>query len=387
MRTRTAVQAAILCATAVHVSAVEPPQASTAALLLQARQALAEGRAERAVGLYESVTRRGESLEAELGLIRASLRAGAFRQAVAFSNLTAGEHPREPEALALQAWLIDRVGQTEIALKQIKKMRAELPNAFALLAAEVGITIDRAAPLRAEVLLEQWEISHPGAETAALAQLRTRIAATRGRTAGNGVVIDDGRLVLTLRSVTQGFSGRFTIRNSRGITREARLDPALGQGDLQVLRLSQPFVAGWSVPYARFASAEDVHLSFVFGYAAPGAPGESHPAFSPGVVLHANTGLAHTLQITSALTAGHAGSPVFDPRGRLIGLALGAGQVKVEGRDLGSQLGAGQFALPVIALRPASAKPDQTLLQKPLDAPEAVYEQISPAVVEIIPLR
>ncbi len=32
------------------------------------------------------------------------------------------------------------------------------------------------------------------------------------------------------------------------------------------------------------------------------------------------------MQITSALGAGHVGSPVFDPRGRLVGLSVGNGR-------------------------------------------------------------
>jgi S1-C subfamily serine protease len=382
MRSRPWIAGAAVGVLSFAASAADPGSSSDEILLRAAREALAQGHAQRALGLYETVAHRGESLEAELGLIHASLRAGAFRQAMAFANLTAGEHRESPEAQALQAWLLDRVGQTEIALRQLRRLRTEQPLAFAPVAAEADILIDRAAAPQARMLLDGWQKDHPGEASADLARLRSRLAPA-GR-AGNGVVIDQGRRVLTARAVLGDPGRRFVVRNARGETREARLDVAASRGDLQVLVLAQPFPANWSVPPDRFAAPEGTHLSFVFGFATPAMADVGAPAFSTGVVLRPDTGLAHTLQITSALTAGHVGSPVFDPRGRLIGIALGPGTPQVGGQDLGARLGQGQFALRVDAFEPrsvASAAP-----QGPLAPPEEVYESLAPAIVAITSL-
>jgi S1-C subfamily serine protease len=354
-----------------------------AALLREAGEALAQGRTQRALSLYETVAHRGESLEAELGLIRASLKAGAFRQAMAFANLTAGEHRESAEAQALLAWLLDRTGQTEIALRDLRKLQSAQPAAFAPVAAEADILIDRAAAPQAVSLLDRWQAKNPGSRTE-LARVRARLVPA-AQAGGNGVIIDEGRRVLTVRAALGNPDGRFRVRNARGETRDARLDAAGSRGELQVLVLSQPFPAGWSIPYERFASPEDVHISFVLGYSTPGVSDPGFPAISTGVVLRPDTGVARTLQITSALAVGHIGSPVFDPRGRLIGMSLAPGAPRVDGEDLGARLGKGQFALRVDSLRPATIKP-LAPPQGPLAPPEEVYEGLAPAIVTITPL-
>ena len=90
-----------------------------------ARRALAAGDAATAATMYESLTQQGESLEAEIGLVRASLQAGEFRRAMSSATLTAGEHADSSEAVALLAYLQDRAGYTEQALKALKQLRAD----------------------------------------------------------------------------------------------------------------------------------------------------------------------------------------------------------------------------------------------------------------------
>lgn len=408
-----------VCGVMLICTAASSEPSSASSVLADARAAMARGQADRAASLFESITRQEENVAAELGLVRATLQSGAFRQAMSLASLTAGEHEDVPEAQALLAWMIDRTGRTEIALKQLRTYRAKRPDAFAPMAAEAEILVDRAAEAQAKSLVDEWKAAHPGQHLEALARLERRIAVAQGHAStaplviatemtggddwgesgytpwppgaraksGNGVIIDDGRAVLTLASAVPRNASRVFIRNGRGVLREARPVPGAVQGDLVVLELSTPYPATWSVPRARFAKPDGVHLSFVLGYAVPGAGPGSWPALTPGTVLHADTGLASTIQITAALTSGHAGSPLFDARGRLVGIALGAGAPIVGGRDLSERLGRGQFALPVLGPDGASVPVGETAADRPLDSPEATYESLAPAVVEIIALR
>jgi hypothetical protein len=384
MLRRSRIAGAAIGAITLSTLAAEQTGSSDAQLLRAAGAALAQGQTLRALSLYETVAHRGESLEAELGLIRASLRLGAFRQAMSFANLTAGEHRDSAEAQALQAWLLDRVGQTEIALRQLHKLQADQPTAFAPVATEVHILIDRAAAPQGKALLNRWLTRYAGTRPAGLDRLQARLAPAASA-GGNGVIIDAGRRVLTTRAALTGSSGRFRVRNARGEVREARVDAGRSREDLQSLVLSQPFPASWSIPYNRFAAPEDVHLSFVLGYATPVSTDVDLPAISTGVVLRPATGLAGSLQITSALAAGHVGSPVFDPRGRLIGISLAPAAPHAAGKDLAAQLGNGQFALRVDGLRPKGI--DTVAAPKgPLAPPEEVYEGLAPSIVAITAL-
>ncbi len=77
-----------------------------------AARARLQGTAAKAAEIYEALTRQGESLEAEIGLVRASLQAGEFRKATSWATLVAGEHTDSVEAVALLAYLHDRAGYT-----------------------------------------------------------------------------------------------------------------------------------------------------------------------------------------------------------------------------------------------------------------------------------
>jgi len=75
--------------------------AGAAALIEQAERALREGRPAAAAGLFERASRLDdESATAELGMLRASLQAGDYLQAVAWGRLVAGEHSDSAEAAA-----------------------------------------------------------------------------------------------------------------------------------------------------------------------------------------------------------------------------------------------------------------------------------------------
>ena len=371
-----------------------PVVAAPPVSLEAARRALAEGDAARAATLYETLAQQGESLEAEIGLVRASLQAGEFRKAMSFANLTAGEHPDSVEAAALLAYLNDRVGRTEQALEALKRLEASHPDEQSALAAHADILIDRLAPAQALSLIQTWRDRHPGAQAPELVRLFARAqAAARGNVAaGNGVIIDDGKSVLTYAGLLKSVSGReVLIRNSLGQVRRARADARGAANDLVRLRLKNPFPSSQSVPLSQVAAPEGVRFCFALGFSVPGSVEAAYPAIAPGLVFRANAGAGGLMQITSALGAGHDGAPIFDPRGRLIGLALGAGDHQIAGQDLHTRFGKGSFALRVDETLTGVARQASTTRapagpQPPMPAVEELFERLAPAVVQIVAL-
>src|SRR6185436_6533135 len=99
------------------------------------------------------------------------------------------------------------------------------------------------------------------------------------------------------------------------------------------------------------------------------------------------------MQITSALGAGHVGAPVFDQRGRLVGLSVGTGAITVGGENLRSRVGAGQFVVRMVAAEPATtvsngAPVTQQAGPKPvMPSIEELYERLQPSVVQIVSVK
>lgn len=366
-----------------------------------AAQALRDGDAARAATLYEGLAQRGESLEAELGLVRASLQAGEFRKALSFANLTAGEHPESAEAQALLAFLNDRTGRTEQALATLKTLESARPNEWSPVAIHAEILTDRYAPDQARTLLQTWSARHPTAPAIDRARMASWLATSfqtlpidkhRIVGAGNGVVIDGGKTVLTYAPVVPAKATDVLVRNGLGRVTRAHVDRASASNDLIRLRLAEPFPASSSVPLDQVSSPEGVRFCFAFGFSTPRSPEAAYPAIAPGLVVRADTGVGGLMQITSALGPDQNGAPIFDARGRLIGLALGTGDHQIAGQDVRKNLGTGAFALRVSETLTGTARNVATKLtppgkQPPMPAVEELFERLAPAVVQIVAIE
>lgn len=388
-------------AAALISSAVSAALFGSAVSLEAAAQALRAGDAARAASIYETLSQQGESLEAELGLVRASLQAGEFRKAVSFANLTAGEHPESAEAQALLAYLNDRTGRTEQALATLKALESARPDEWIPVAIHAEILVDRSAPDQALALLQSWNARHPNAPPLELTRVKAWLAtsfqplALNGHRivgSGNGVAIDGGRTVLTYAPVVPARATDVLVRNGVGRVAHARLERAGASGDLIRLRLIEPFPASASVPLDQVSSPEGVRFCFALGFGTPRNPSAAYPAIAPGLVFRADTGVGGLMQITSALGADQDGAPIFDARGKLIGLALGAGDHHVGGHDVRKTLGKGAFALRADETLTGIPRKTATTLtppgkQPPMPAVEELFERLAPAVVQIVAIE
>jgi len=344
-------------------------------MIEQARQELARGHPAAAADLFEQAAEHGEYEEAEVGEVRARLWAGQFRHAVAISSVVAGEHPESAEAQALLGFIEDRNGYTAQALQRLREEQQSRPGEAAPVAAEAEVRIDRHSPREAIELIDRWVTAH-GAQPD-LCRLRSRAAlaeafeaagagkvgiagtrtshnpcetatahpastagesrwpeATTSRfpttpsspvTAGNGVITDEGRQVITLRRLIDSPSASIWVRNARGELRQARLERR-GENaseiasEIATLSLSSPFAADQSLPHGGSAPGNAHGLCFALSFSAALSEDAMLPAVTPCFAfdLHAGEG---TFNINIPLSVGERGSPVFDAQGRLMGLA------------------------------------------------------------------
>lgn len=355
-----------------------------------ARRALTSGDAATALTMYESLTQQGESLEAEIGLVKAALQAGEFRKAMSWATLTAGEHTESSDAVALLAFMHDRIGHTEQALATLRQLQTDRPNDPVATAALSHVLIDRggnassratsAGGTAAKVASPDW--LRPSFEP-------IPIGSTRVLSAGNGIIVDSGQHVLTYSAVLPKGATTIYVRNGLGKIRRAVREAGDQKGEIVRLRLTESYPAAWALPQDQIVAPEGVRFCFALGYRSPGNSAGAYPAVSPGLVFRADAGIGGLMQVTSALGAGNIGSPVFDPRGRLLGLSVGTGDIVIDGRNLRGNVGAGQFAIRVLpaphgatkatiaAARPAGPLP-------PMPAIEELYERLTPSLVQIV---
>jgi S1-C subfamily serine protease len=122
------------------------------------------------------------------------------------------------------------------------------------------------------------------------------------------------------------------VRNGTGHVRKARVAKLSQDDDLALLEIDRPFPEGAIVPFSDIVQPVAGRAAIVMGYPMIGLLGDEQPALTEGIVAKA-AGLGNdpnTFQLTSKINKGNSGGPVFDKRGRLLGVAVGkADSVKV----------------------------------------------------------
>jgi S1-C subfamily serine protease len=442
----------LLCATVVTRAGEISPghdhgDASADPRLIAAEAALAAGDSDRAMSLFEEAAAgTAHAPVAELGQARASLQLGEFRRAVSMTTLVAGEHKEFAEARALQAFLLDRAGQSTRALEMLTEERATRPDDVALLGAMAEIRLDRMEIAEAVRLLDEWagrngpdsdlhRLRSSAAEAAGRpiegrvwldpapapptssgasddrpARQRSRWPATFAeplplppaavRAAGNGLVVDGGQAIVTTTGVTAAARGRIFVRNGLGRVREARLATIDEARGLALLRLDSPYPKRWSIASDTIGAPAGRRLSFILGFPRIHTDGFSQPRIDPGVVIRPDIGLGGLMQITNGLTPALAGSPVYDEIGRLVGLVAGPPGALSWVPEAERQLGPGSFAVGAAAIHrllgstagaaaespPGSPGPGgraASARPAPIPATDELYERLAPAVVQI----
>lgn len=141
---------------------------------------------------------------------------------------------------------------------------------------------------------------------------------------GSGIVLEGGRQIITNRHVIEG-TKEIAVRNGAGHVRSARVIKVSQDDDLALLEMDRPFPDGAALPLSDIVEAAPGRSAIVMGYPLIGILGDEQPALTEGIVAK-TAGLANDptmFQLTAKLNKGNSGGPVFDRRGRLIGIAVG----------------------------------------------------------------
>lgn len=153
---------------------------------------------------------------------------------------------------------------------------------------------------------------------------------------GSGIVVEGGRQIVTNRHVIEG-AREIAVRNGTGHVRKARLAKVSPDDDLALLEIDSPFPEGAATAFADLVDPAPGRAAIVMGYPLIGVLGDEQPALTEGIVAK-TLGLgndANTFQMTAKVNKGNSGGPVFDKRGRLLGVAVG----KMDSGDIAKKNG------------------------------------------------
>jgi S1-C subfamily serine protease/thioredoxin-like negative regulator of GroEL len=140
---------------------------------------------------------------------------------------------------------------------------------------------------------------------------------------GSGVVLEGGRQIVTNRHVIDGMH-TVAVRNGTGHVRNARIVRIGSDDDLALLEIDRPFPEESATALADIVEPATGRPAIVVGYPLISIFGDEQPALTEGIVAK-TMGLGNdpnTFQMTSKINKGNSGGPVFDRRGRLIGVTV-----------------------------------------------------------------
>lgn len=298
---------------------------------------LAQGDVRAASQAFEDAATMAHMADIELGILRTQMQAGLYRQALTFAAHTAGIHLDHVEGAAFYAWLLSLGAQQVVADQTLAAAERREPGHAMLKAVRQQLASGEMRP--AGPLLQA---------PARLAPLATGASVHgQARVVASALLLADGTHALApLHALPQG-GGALWLRNGLGQTVSASLareatgaaqavhvaldaSQAAPASGLVLLRLASPLpVAGgeqvpsrdafagspmFAMDYPLDASGQAAWPVMRAGFLGMPTSGSSPPTQRLGVALPGRTDSPH-------------GGPVYDHGGRLIGVAVGAGQL------------------------------------------------------------
>ncbi len=280
-------------------------------LVTQGEERLAAGDAEGAQRAFEGAAEIVHAADAELGLVRSYMQAGAYRQALSFGSHAAGAHREMPAGMALYAWLLSLGGQQPVALRMLDEWIARMPNDSVLQQARAQLSTD--TPRAQGLLLAlPWRMAPQDGTS-----MVTPVAATRS----SGLLSADGRHAWVPTSAVEG-STHVWVRNGLGQTRAARIVEMASGLSVVMLELAEALPApahqAWrsSPP---FAGAPNYLVEFVESNSADPA----WPLLRQGFFGRFTDPL-QPRALGIDVPSGRHGGPVLDRLGQIAGIAVQA---------------------------------------------------------------
>jgi tetratricopeptide (TPR) repeat protein len=238
------------------------------AWLAEGEVALQRGDTDAALQAFERAAGLLHAADSELGLVRAALQAGRYREALAFCAHTAGAHRESPGAAALYALLLAVAGQGAFAQQTLVQARERLPSDGLLGEAQALVSAGFGVPTQA-LLQPPHRLAPQTLLTEGQPQLPSE-AAVRG----GAVLLGDGHHALAPLRLLEG-ARTLWLRDGLGHTvaaRRLRNDPAAG---VALLALD----AGLAPPGLAYAAAPLRAGRSGFAVAQVPQLGQAHPAW------------------------------------------------------------------------------------------------------------
>ncbi len=287
-----------------------PPSDRRAALVVAAEAALARGDAVDAFEGFEQAGTMQHAADSEMGLVRAAMQLGHYRRALAFCAHVAGEHLDAPGAAILYAWLLRVGGRRELADRALREALARAPDDGTVIAAIAALASPlpvaplallrpphRVAPFSAGVIGEQAPLPE-------------------ARILSSGILLPGGRHALVPGRIRPS---RLWVRDGLGATREAILDDDGDAGSVATRwRLTTPIDGADDIDVRRPVPGTP---AFGVEYAETSTAIPAWPWMRAGF-LGAATDDGTAFRLGTDMAAAHAGGPVLDRAGGLVGMAL-----------------------------------------------------------------
>jgi tetratricopeptide (TPR) repeat protein len=281
------------------------------ALVADAEAALSRGDAAAAAEGFERAGTMRHSADSEMGLVRAAMQLGDYRRALAFCAHVAGEHLDAPGSAVLYAWLLQLGGRRELADRVLREALARAPDDPVIVVAVRALAAP--LPVASATLLTPPHRVAPFA-TGVVGESLPPVEAC---VVSSGILWPGGRHALVPGRPS---SSRLWVRDGLGATREATLDDDGGRDDVATLwRLTTAIEGGDDIVINHRATAG--MPVFAIEQAETTASTPAWPWLCAGF-LGVSSHDGQTFRLGVDLAAPHAGGPVLDRTGRLVGVAL-----------------------------------------------------------------
>jgi hypothetical protein len=198
-----------------------------AELLMQGEEALARADTEGARQAFERAGSIQHAADSEMGLVRAYMQGGEYRQALAFAAHTAGAHRDVPGGVALYAWLLNLGGQGAHAKRLIDEAHERFESDP--IVGRVRGQLKSGRPVASGALLDA---------PARLAPYSATTVPQAARVAGSGWLFDAGKRALVPTSTLGGASAVW-VRNGLAQTVRATVEKHHAALQVSVLKLEK----------------------------------------------------------------------------------------------------------------------------------------------------
>ena len=322
------------------------------------------GNAAGAQQAFEAAAGMVHAADAELGLVRAYMQAGAYRQALSFAAHAAGAHREVPGGMALYAWLLTIGGQQTVALRILDEWIDRLPDDATLIEARAQLATS-APRAGARLLASPWRTAPQ--DGALPIPFGTTVRAT-------GVLSNDARQAWVPASALEG-AQRVWVRNGLGQCVSATVAQIDVELEVALLELGEglpaPHRLAWS-PAAPSAGGPSYLVEFVESDNAQPA----WPLLRQGFFARYPDPLKPR-RLGIEVPPGRHGGPVLDRLGQFAGIAIQASDGSAQ--LLPSALIAQRW--PRLAAGEPPSAPDTPV------APVAMFEAALTRVLQVLVLR